>query len=377
MHRTRKDAPHAHRPRLWGRDESTATLPFVSVLVPVRNEGRFITATLRQLLEQDYPADRFEVIVADGDSDDDTRDQVQGLQTFHANLHLVSNPGRWSSAGRNAALEVARGDLVLVVDGHCDLDNPRYLADLAAAFERSGAACVGRPQPLDVSQATLLQRTVAACRASRLGHHPDSFIYSAEERWVKASSVAVAYRRDVFDTIGTFDERFDACEDVEFNHRLDRSGMTCLFAPAVRVRYHPRDTLKGLYRQMVRYGRGRVRLLRKHRDTFSLPGFVPAAFTLGLLLGPFVGLLAPWLMAAYLGCVGLYLLLVMLTSVSLSWKARDIRVLGLAPLVFGSIHLGAGSGILLEALRPGKPPERGTLRRTFPNPVPAAPSRAA
>jgi succinoglycan biosynthesis protein ExoA len=331
----------------------------------VRNEGRHISATLRQLLDQDYDPQRFEVIVADGESTDDTRSQVEMLQRQHANLHLVSNSGRWSSAGRNAALEVARGDIIVVVDGHCDLNNAKYLADLADAFQHSGAACVGRPQPLDVSAASALQKTIAACRASRLGHHPDSFIYSSAERFVKASSVAVAYRREVFEAVGTFDERFDACEDVEFNHRIDRAGLPCFFCPRVQVRYHPRGTLIGLFRQMVRYGRGRVRLLRKHPDTFTLPGFVPAAFTLGLLFGLALGLFSSWLMAGYLSCLGLYTAIVLMASAAVGVKARDFRSFAWAPLVFLAVHLGAGTGILLEWLKPQRPPEKVTRPQTI------------
>ncbi|HKB40503.1 MAG TPA: glycosyltransferase, partial [Gemmataceae bacterium] len=213
-------APHSAFPRL----ASLPVVPFVSVIVPVRNEAVFITKTLCQLLDQDYDPSRFEVIVADGESTDATADLVRALQARYPNLHLVSNPGRWSSAGRNAALEVSRGEIVVVVDGHCELENRRYLSDLVDAFERSGADCVGRPQPMDVSLATTLQRTIAAARSSRLGHHPESFIYSADEGFVRPQSVAVAYRREVFEAVGTFDERFDACEDVEFNHRVDRAG---------------------------------------------------------------------------------------------------------------------------------------------------------
>jgi succinoglycan biosynthesis protein ExoA len=388
MFRSRKDppaalpSPHTRRPRLWqGEPQSpaetpagrTSLVPFISVLVPVRNEGRFITATLRQLLEQHYDERRFEVIVADGDSTDDTPAQVQALQRQYPNLWLVSNPGRWSSAGRNAALKEARGDLIVIIDGHCELDNQHYLADLADAFARSDAACLGRPQPLDVTHATLVQKTIAACRASRLGHHPDSFIYSSAERFVKASSVAVAYRRKVFDMVGTFDERFDACEDVEFNHRLDRAGLGCFFSPRIQVRYHPRGTLRGLFRQMIRYGRGRVRLLRKHPDTFTLPGFIPAMFTLGLLLGPLLGWLSPWQRAAYLGCIGLYAAVVLVTSLTIAVKVRDIRGFFWSPLVFLAVHLGAGMGILLEWLKPQKPPARPALLQ----PVARAGRRAA
>src|SRR5262249_28297838 len=159
----------------------------------------------------------FEVLVADGRSTDDTRAVVAALAEQHPNLRLLDNPRRWSSAGRNVAARAARGDVLLLVDGHCQIDNPRYLADLADAFAKTCADCVGRPQPLDVRGAPPLQRAVAAARASRLGHHPASHIYSDHEGFVPPQSVAVAYRRRVFDAVGLFDETFDACEDVEFN----------------------------------------------------------------------------------------------------------------------------------------------------------------
>src|SRR5262249_16530671 len=151
----------------------------------------------------------------------------------------------------------------------------------------------GRPQPLEVAGATPVQRAIAAARSSRLGHHPDSFIYSAAERFVPPQSVAVAYRRSVFETVGLFDERFDACEDVEFTPRVARAGLKCFFPPLAKVHYHPRGSLPGLFRQMVRYGRGRVRLLRKHPETFRLPGFLPALFLAGVAAGLALAGLSP------------------------------------------------------------------------------------
>jgi succinoglycan biosynthesis protein ExoA len=338
-----------------------SALPFISVIVPVRNEARFIRKTLGQLLSQDYDPDRFEVIVADGQSTDGTAEVVRDLAERHANLRLLANPKRWSSAGRNLAIRSARGDLVVIVDGHCELDDAHYLGNLAEAFARSGADCVGRPQPLDVSEATPVQRAIAAARSSRLGHHPDSFIYSAAERFVPPQSVAVAYRRAVFEVVGYFDESFDACEDVELNHRIDRAGLRCFFTPRVRVRYHPRSSLRGLFGQMVRYGRGRVRLLRKHPETFTLACFLPAAFLLGAAAGPAFAWLSPWLAAAYAGTLGLYALAVLIGCLAAASRARDFRLLPWLPLVFVAIHAGAGAGILQEFLlgsrrRPARKP---------------------
>jgi succinoglycan biosynthesis protein ExoA len=337
-------------------EASAAPRPFISVIVPVRNEAAFIAATLQQLLEQHYDATRFEVIVADGRSTDDTRAIVAALQTRYTQLRLLDNPRQWSSAGRNAAVRVARGDIVVLMDGHCQLNNPYYLQNIADAFVESGADCIGRPQPLDVIGANYLQRAIAAARASRLGHHPASHIYSRRAGFVPPHSVAIAYRRSVFDTVGLFDERFDACEDVEFNHRVAKAGLTCWFTPQVQVHYYPRATLSGLFRQMVRYGRGRVRLLRKHPETFSLTGFLPAAFVAGLVAGPLLALGNPLLAALYVAVLSIYGAIVLLFSIVLCMGERDVRLLPLFPLVFLTIHVGAGVGIWCELLLGASPP---------------------
>jgi succinoglycan biosynthesis protein ExoA len=347
-----------------------AAPPFISVIVPVRNEAAFLDATLNELLGQRYDPGRFEVLVADGGSTDATRAVVAALQRRHANLRLLDNPRRWSSAGRNVALAAARGDLVLLIDGHCELDNPHYLSELASAFARSGADCVGRPQPLDVTRATSLQRAIAAARASPLGHHPDSFIYSEREGPAPPQSVAVAYRREVFERIGPFDETFDACEDVELNHRAALAGLRCFFTPRVRVRYHPRASLAGVFRQMERYGRGRVRLLRKHPDTFSLKSLLPGAFLAGVVLGPLLAWLWPALWLVYGGVLGLYALTVLLFSVGLAARERRAELLPWLPLVFAAIHAGAGAGILREWLAgPSRPPADRIGRGDAPRPV--------
>ena len=330
------------------RTPAPDTSPTISVIVPVRNEAGFIANTLAQLLTQDYPADRVEILVADGRSTDETRTIVSAIADEFPRVRLLDNPHRLSSAGRNVAVEASRGDLILVIDGHCQIDNPRYLLDLADAFERSGADSVGRPQPLDVRGATWTQQAIAQARSSFLGHHPASHIYSGREGFVPPQSVAIAYRREVFERIGPFDERFDACEDVEFNHRLGRAGLSCYFTPRATVKYQPRGSLVKLFRQMTRYGRGRVRLLRKHRDTFSLAGFVPAIFLAGLVIGPLLASLFDPLWFVYLGSLAVYAFLVCFASLQGAVRSRQPILLALLPAVFVTVHLGAGWGLCLE-----------------------------
>jgi succinoglycan biosynthesis protein ExoA len=332
--------------------------PVITIIVPVRNEARFIARTIEQLVAQDYPGDRFEVLVVDGRSDDQTRAIAESLAADHPQVRVLDNPRRLSSAARNIGVRQARGELIAIVDGHCELEGCDYLRNLADAFRRSGADCLGRPQPLDVTGSSALQEAIAAARSSRLGHHPDSFIYSNTEQFVPAKSVAVAYRRAVFDRVGGFDERFDACEDVELNHRIDRAGLKCFFTPAVRVRYFPRSDLGGLFHQMARYGRGRVRLLRKHPETFSLGGFTPAAWLAGLMAGPAAGLGWSPLWWVYGSTIVVYLAIVLATSAAIAVRRHQPRLLGWLPLVFLTIHAGSGWGVLAELL-----PRSGRGRR--------------
>ncbi len=357
--------------------------PFISVIVPIRNEAPFIQHTLDSLLRQKYDLDRFEVIVADGDSNDGTPDLVRSMQPDHPNLRLLHNPKRWSSAGRNIAVQAARSDYVVVVDGHTQLDNAHYLESLADAFHRSGADCVGRPQPLDITGATPLQRAIAMARSSRLGHHPASWIYACREGFVRPQSVGIAYRREVFETVGFFDEEFDACEDVEFNHRVDAAGLTCYFTPLVEVRYHPRASLGGLFKQLCRYGRGRARLLWKHPRTFSLSSITPALFLLAVVFGACLAWMAPVFAVPYFVAIYAYVGIVAGHSLWLSFRARDLRLLPWLPCVFAMIHGGAGAGVLIETFRQlsriwMRRPDRNaatvpSLPRVFP--APQAPNR--
>jgi succinoglycan biosynthesis protein ExoA len=333
------------KPRRW---------PTISVIMPVRNEASNLAGTLSPLLAQNYPADRLEVLIVDGRSDDATRAVAERLALLDRRIRVFDNPRRLSSSARNIGIRESRGELILIIDGHCQIDDQHLLLHLVTAFERSEADCLGRPQPLEVAGATALQQAIALARSSWLGHHPASFVYRNEAGFVPAKSVAVAYRRSVFERVGLFDERFDACEDVELNHRVDRAGLRCFFAPEIAVCYKPRSSLGGLFGQMARYGRGRVRLLRQHRETFNAIGFAPGVLITGLALGPATRFVWPPLWTAYLGLVALYLLIILGVSLSQALRPGRVRLLPWLPLIYVAVHMGTGWGIVREAAWRGR-----------------------
>lgn len=345
---TALDLEQAGRAAEAGAESAGWSSGSVSMVVPVRNEESNIAQTLGDLLALDREGIDYEILVVDGDSTDATRDVVRSLMADHPELTLLRNPKRLSSAARNIGIGHARGEFIVIIDGHCRLTNRDYLHDLTDGFARSGADSLGRPQPLDLPGATVFQRALAAARSSWLGHHPASHIYSSGARFVRPQSVAVAYRRSVFTRVGLFDESFDACEDVEFNHRLDRQGLSCYFTPKISVSYHPRSSLPGLFHQMVRYGRGRARLLRKHPETLSPSCLVPMAFVAGLVVGPVAAWFSPWCAAAYAATLLIYFALVAAAAAGAVRRTADFRVIPWLFLVFPTIHVGAGCGLLGE-----------------------------
>jgi GT2 family glycosyltransferase len=273
-------------------------------------------------------------------------------------VRLLDNPGRRSSSGRNVGFRAARGDVVVVVDGHVHIPDDQLFKNLVRCFRVSGAACLGRPQPLLAAEPGTWAAAIAAARSSPLGHHPGSLIYSDHEGFARAASMGAAYRPWVFDRIGYVDESFDACEDLEFNTRLDAAGLDCFTSPTLAVHYYARESLGGLFRQLRRYGFGRFRYLLRHPRTLSAGQLAPPLFVLGAASLPVLPLLPEG--AFLIGLIGAaaYGSAVLAASLSLA-RRHSWRELPRYLAVFPTIHVATGIGFL-EALarggRPGHPP---------------------
>lgn len=325
--------------------------PLISVILPVRNEALVLPSLLESLTLQNYPSHAFEIIVADGQSTDGTRDLVRSFAAESAvRVSLVDNPGIRSSAGRNAGVAASRGDFIIFIDGHCKLPSRNLLRDSVALFEQTQAHCLCRPQPLLAPPASWLGTVVAAVRASTLGHGRDSLIYDMTTAgFVDPASSGASYRRTVFNAIGCYDERFDACEDVEFNTRLRKAGMQAYTDPRLAVHYEPRSSLRALLRQMIRYGRGRIRLMSKHRDAISAAQLAPAVL-LAWIVTVVISWLVPapgWMRLALAAPVLLYCLILAAASVALGRK-HGVRFFLPSFAIYNTIYLGLGAGLWIE-----------------------------
>lgn len=327
--------------------------PYISVIIPVRNEERFIAQTLRQLLEQEYPKEKSEFLVCDGRSADNTRRIVECIAETDSRVRLLDNPKGRSSAARNVGFKAAVGEIFVVVDGHVYIGRPSYLASIARIARQSGADCLGRPQPLIPSTESLTSKAIVLARNSSFGHSPDSLIFSNYEGPAKAASMGAAYLPHVFSTVGFVDESFDACEDLEFNTRIDLAGLSCYTSPDLSISYYARSSIPSLFRQMFRYGFGRFKYFKKHPTLLSPVQIAPFLFCLGLFLLPILAIINFDLFTVGAFTLGAYGMAIFLISLRISSKNGIL----LAPFVFlalNTIILGLGLGFGSSLIRRGK-----------------------
>lgn len=324
-----------------------SSLPTISVILPIRNEERFIGQTLNYLLSQDYPIDKLEIIVVDGESTDETVAVVKKIAAGDSRIRLINNPRKLSSAARALGASSATGDIVTFIDGHTYIDNDQLLKNTSRLMSEKDVSVLSRPQFLDTPENNFMQRAISLARKSPLGHGLDSTIYMAEEAFVDPSSSGASYRKEVFGQVGNFDERFDACEDVEFNYRVAKAGYQSFTSSLLAVYYYPRESLGGLFRQLKRYGVGRFRLARKHPATLSLGTLIPPAFVVGIVglaVGAFLSSVVAPLFAA---AAGIYLGATIMVSALIASRHGFGYFLSLPP-IFWTIHWALGWGFLAE-----------------------------
>jgi GT2 family glycosyltransferase len=340
--------------------------PFITVIMPIRNEARYIVRSLNAILEQDYPADRMEVLIADGMSEDGTRELVQQIiaerrrrQHGHAAapgqvpaaIMLLDNPGRIVPTGLNSAIRRANGEIIVRVDGHAVIQ-PDYLKQCVTWLEQTGADCVGG--------------VVVAAGKGYIGHAIARTVSSpfgvggASHRTMVSRDMPMpadtvpfgVYRREIFARIGLFNEQMIRHQDYEFNYRLRRAGGTIMLLPFIRIGYHARSDLRSLWQQYWQYGCWKGYFLRTHPDSLRLRHLIPPLFVLTVALAGILALLAVtglWLLGVTLG---LYLVFLSIAAAILG-KQNGLRYIALFPVILACLHLSWGIGVWRGLLLPG------------------------
>lgn len=314
----------------------------ISIVVACRNEARHIVPFLESLLQQDFGDMTWEAIIADGESEDGTRELLDGFSARHPQVKVISNPERIVSTGLNAAIAAGQGEIVLRMDAHTRYA-PDYCRRCVETLEQTGAENAGGPARTE-SKGTW-GRAIAAAYHSPFSTGGGRFHQEGFEGWVDTVPYG-CWRRKTFDRIGLFDETLVRNQDDEFNLRLQRAGGRIWQSPNIVSWYSPRTSLSGLFGQYFQYGFWKVAVIRKHRIPASWRHLVPGSFAAANIVlpgGAAAGL--EWCGTLWLAMACLYVIANIGATVMVA-RNHGWRLLPYLPLIFLTYHLSYGGGFL-------------------------------
>lgn len=317
-------------------------LPFVSVLMPVRNEEGFIDRSLGSVLAQTYPHHLLEVIVSDGISTDNTIERIERLASESDILiTTVQNPKKIAPSALNAAIARAQGDIFVRVDGHCEID-PDYVSNCVKYLSNGMADGVGGP--IETIGEGPQANAIAIAMSSAFGVGGSAF-RTVSDREMYTDTVAFpGYRRDVVEQAGLYNEELVRNQDDEYNYRIRKMGGKILLAPSIRSRYYSRSTYRSLWRQYYQYGYWKVRVLQLHPKQMSLRQFVPFGFVFSLMIAALLGVFSRTGIWLFVGIVSAYALANLFASVvAVRSKQVWFPAVSLSYLI---LHLSYGFGSL-------------------------------
>lgn len=342
---------------------STISKPIVTVIIPVRNEEKYIVKCLNSILSQDYQRDRVEILIIDGISEDETikniKDFISHLSLEYVlsqgenreietirrenkkifNIKILNNPKRIVPCGLNIGIKEATGEYIIRMDAHTEYATD-YITKCVEWLEKTGVENVGGP--MRAKGKGYVGNAVEFAHHCVFGLGGGRF---HSENWSGFVDTVYlgAWPKRLFEKIGLFDERLVRNQDIEFNARIKKNKGKVLLVPEIKSYYYCRDSLKGLWKQNYENGRWIIYTNKIAPYCLSWRHFVPCIFVFSLLT---FFILAPYFYIASIILFvisGSYALLNIFFSIKISIK-NSLKYIFILPLVFATLHLSYGFG---------------------------------
>ncbi len=308
--------------------------------MPVKDSGERLRMSVASVLNQTYPAVD-EIILGVGPSSDNTKQIAAELEAAEPRVKVVSNLSGKTASALNIAASIATGDYLVRVDTHCELEKD-YIEEAIQTIIRTGAANVGGVQKAEGK--TRVETSIAMGMTSRFGVGNSRFHYGGKEGPSDTVYLGV-YDAEIFRELGGFNETLIRNQDYELNIRIQKNGYSVWFNPKLIVRYRPRSSFQGLFRQYFQYGQWKRSVLRLHPSSIKIRQVIPPLMIISVLFGITISI--------FLTLWGLIIPGVYLTSVvaaTLVQKSSKTIEKILLIFIFPTMHIAWGLGFLIGPL---------------------------
>jgi len=297
---------------------------------------------LDALTHQTVP--EFEIINADGMSDDGTQDAVREFAARHPemDIRIVESPDRTIPAGLNLAIAESKGDFIIRLDAH-SIPDTDYIERCLEILRATGAANVGGVWRIHPSGNDWIARSIAAAAANPLA--AGDARYRTGGKAGKVDTVPFgAFPKGWLEKVGGYDENLLTNEDYELNVRLRKLGGVVWFDPRVRSTYLARKDLSGLARQYFRYGFWKARMLRLHPGTLRWRQALPPMFVWSTVLLSLLGFYFPLAWKLLIIQWAAYIAALLVAGFREASRRQRLSLIVGVPLCIANIHLSWGLG---------------------------------
>ena len=325
--------------------------PVVSVIIPCRNEAETITLLLDALYNQGYPREQMEVIVADGMSQDATRQRIAEYQAQHPSLQIkvVDNLKRTIPTALNRAIEASTGEYVIRLDAH-SIPSQNYVARSVQGLRDDLGDNIGGVWDVAPQNDTPIAKAIAASAAHPLAVGGAKYRFTDQAAYVETVPFG-AWKRSTLQALGGYDESLLTNEDYELNTRLTQQGGRIYLDPQIRSVYFARADLRGLARQYWRYGYWKAQMLKRYPGSLKLRQALPPLLVSGLAVLLILSLAIEGLWPLFLLAAGLYLIVLLGIGIQIAIQKKDIIMIPLVAVATLSMHFAWGTGFLYGLFR--------------------------
>jgi glycosyltransferase involved in cell wall biosynthesis len=325
-------------------------LPFVSVIVPCRNEEKQLAQCLDSILANDYPKDRMEILVVDGMSEDRTREIVNEYAERYPCVRLVENPEKHIPAAMNVGIRNGRGDSIIKMDAHSTYQS-NHISLCVAYQEKYGAENVGGICRMSPGADTAVAQAIVLALAHRLGSgNAKVKVGVGEPTWADSAAFG-CFKRECFSRVGLFDERLTRSSDMDMNMRIRAAGGRILLVPEIVINYCSDPDLKTFWKHNFADGLWATYVLKFGSKAWSWRHWIPLALVLSLLVSFTLSAVSLRFLWLGLGIVALYFAASMGASLQIAVRGKSAKQFFLLPIIFAIRHFAHGIGALVGLVR--------------------------
>lgn len=314
----------------------------VSIIIPCRNEEKYIKKCVESFLNQSYPKELIEIIIADGMSTDNTRNIINEMVKENNNIVLIDNLNYTAPAGMNLGIKKSTSDIIIIFGAHAYADE-NFVKENVISLERDGVGCAGGV--ITTINDSIKGEAIAEAMSCPFGVGNALFRYSEKEAYVDTVGFGAYYRKFIID-IGLFDEELVRNQDDELNYRVEKSGKKILLNPKIKSTYFSRGDFKKLWRQYYQYGFWKVRVIQKHNKPASIRHLIPLIFVLFIIFGGIISTFSNIVRVGYALIILLYLALDVVFSIRIC-KKKKMTYFPYLLLTFPILHISYGIGFIL------------------------------